>query len=187
MSFEEEMLEVEEHFEKSLDTLKRDFQRIRTGRATPSMIDHVTVDAYGSSMRIQELAGVSVPEPSQLVIKPWDKGTLKDIEKGLIAAELGMAPQNDGEVIRLNVPPLSEERRKQLATEAKELCEKCKISMRNSRREAIRAIEASGKENHLPEDDVKRATEEVTETLKQHEGKAETMLKEKVDDIMSIG
>jgi ribosome recycling factor len=105
---DEIMLEVEEHFEKSLNALNHDFRRIRTGRATVSMIDHVQVDAYGTRCPLTQLAGINVPEPTQLLIKPYDRSTVKDIERALINADLGMSPQSDGEVIRLNVPPLSE-------------------------------------------------------------------------------
>ena len=112
--------------------------RIRTGRAAPQMLDHVQVEAYGAVMPLNQVAQVSVPEPTQLLIKPFDKSQLRAIEKGITISDLGMAPQNDGNVIRLNVPPLSEERRKQLASQAKDSCEKCKVAMRNSRRDAIK-------------------------------------------------
>ena len=184
--FDEILLDTEEHFEKSLTAMQHDFRRIRTGRASTTMVDHVQVLAYGAMCPITQLAGISVPEPTQLLIKPWDKGSLRDIERALIAADLGMAPQNDGEVIRLNVPPLSEERRKQLAGNAKEACEKCKVGMRNSRRDGIKAIEAEGKDQKLSEDDIKRAVEQVTELLKEYEAKAEELLKEKTEDILKI-
>ena len=94
--FDEVMMEIEEHFEKSVDSLQREFQRLRTGRANPAMVDHVIVEAYGSTMPLKQMASISVPEPTQLLIKPWDKGTLKDIERALIAANLGTSPVNDG-------------------------------------------------------------------------------------------
>ena len=183
---EEIMFEVEEHFEKSLGSLEHDFRRIRTGRASVAMIDHLQVEVYGAMCPITQIANISVPEPQQLLIKPYDKGTAKDIERALIAADLGMSPQNDGEVLRLNVPPLSEERRKQLAGTAKEAAEKCKIGMRNSRRDGIKQIEAAGKEDNWPEDAVKAGEEQVTELLKQYEAKAEAALKVKSDDLLTI-
>lgn len=186
MSFDDTLLEAEEKFEKALEVLKHDFQRVRTGRASPAMVEHVQVEAYGTSVPLNQVAGVSVPEPTQLLIKPWDKGTLKDIERALVAADLGMSPQNDGQVIRLNVPALTEERRKQLAAQAKELVEKCKVAMRNARREAIKDIEHQAKEEKLPEDDVKRATDQVTELLKSYEGQAEEQLKRKTEDILTL-
>ena len=186
MSFDDILLETEEHFEKSLANLDKDFRRIRTGRASPDMIDHVHVEAYGALTPIKQLAGISVPEPTQLLIKPYDKSILKDIERALVAADLGMAPQNDGQVIRLNVPSLSAERRKQLAATAKEAAEKAKVAMRNSRRDAIKHIEALGKEKKLPEDLVKQTVEQVGETLKDYEGKVEKALKAKVDDLTTM-
>lgn len=186
MSFDEILLDVEEHFEKSLNAMRNEFRRIRTGRAIPSMIEHVQVEAYGAMTPITQVGGVSAPEPTQLLIKPWDASLLKEIEKALIKSDLGMAPQNDGKVIRLNVPPLSSERRQQLAGQAKDVAERCKVGMRNSRRDGIKQIETLGKDEKLPEDDIRKATEQVTELLKQYEGNAEADLKEKTDDILTL-
>jgi ribosome recycling factor len=186
MSFDDQINDCKAKFEKSLAGLAGEFKRIRTGRAVPSMIEHVHVEAYGSSMPITQCASITVPEPTQLLIKPWDKTILRTIEKALIEAQLGMSPQNDGSVIRLNVPPLSTERRKQLATQAKEATEKTKVSMRNLRRDVIKSIETKGKAEHAPEDSVKKSAEKVSELLKQYEGKADATLKEKTDDIMAM-
>jgi ribosome recycling factor len=184
MAFDDVINDCKGRLEKALAQLAAEFRRIRTGRAMPSMIEHVHVEAYGSSMPITQCASISVPEPSQLLIKPWDKSILRDLEKALVNAELGMAPQNDGSVIRLNVPPLSTERRKQLAAQAKEACEKCKVTMRNLRRDEIKTIENKGKADKLPEDAVKKAVEKISELLKQYETKADQALKEKAEDIM---
>ena len=180
------LMDVEEHFEKSLKALDNEFRRIRTGRASPAMIEHVVADAYGAPTPINQLAGISVPEPSQLLIKPWDKGVLKEIEKALIASDLGMSPQNDGEQIRLNVPPLSSERRQQLAAQAKESSEKCKIAMRNTRRDGIKRIETEGKESNESEDTIRQLSDQVTELLKTYEAKAEAALIEKTEDITTV-
>jgi len=184
--FDDILLETEEHFEKSIAALENEFRRIRTGRASPDLIAHVHVEAYGSNMPINQLATISVPEPTQLLIKPWDASMLRGIEKALVAADLDMTPQNDGEVIRLNVPPLSEERRKKLAAQAKEVAEKCRIAMRNSRRDGIKSIEDQGKKDKLSEDDVKGATEQVTELLKDYEKKVDERLDEKTNAILSM-
>ncbi len=186
MSFEADLADTKSKMEKALASLSHDFKHIRTGRASVAMIEHVQVEAYGSFMPIGQVAGISVPEPAQLEIKPWDKVVIKAIEKALNDANLGMTPQSDGVVIRLNVPPLSTERRTQLAGQAKEACEKCKVSMRNIRRDEIKAIETRGKEQKLPEDATKKAVEKIGELLKQYEGKVEAQLKEKTDDIMRI-
>jgi ribosome recycling factor len=186
MSFEDVIADAKSKLDKALQSLAGEFRRIRTGRANPAMIEHVHVEAYGSSMPITQCAGITVPEPSQLMIKPWDKGLLRAIEKALVDAELNMSPNNDGSVIRLNIPPLSTERRKQLAGQAKEACEKCKVSMRNVRRDAIKHVETKGKETKQPEDQIKKATEKISEMLKQSEAKADSELKSKTDDIMTL-
>ena len=120
------------------------------------------------------------------MVKPWDKTLLKAIEKALTEAQLGIMPQNDGAVIRLQVPPLSSERRKQLAAQAKEATEKCKVSMRNLRRDEIKAIENKGKSDKLPEDMTKKGCEKISEMLKQYEAKAEMALKDKTEDILAF-
>lgn len=186
MAHDDQITDAKGKLEKALAQLAHEFKRVRAGRANPQMVEHVQVDAYGSMMPIGQVAGISVPEPTQIMIKPWDKGVLKAIEKALIAADLGMQPQNDGTVIRLQLPPLSTERRKQLAGEAKEIAEKQKVAMRNARRDAIKAIETRGKDQKLPEDATKKAVEKVGELLKQYEGKVDAELKAKTDDIMRI-
>jgi ribosome recycling factor len=186
MSFDPEIADCKAKFEKALGSLAHDFKHIRTGRASIAMIEHVQVEAYGSRMPIAQCAGLTVPEPAQILIKPWDKALLKAIEKALTEAQLGMMPQNDGVVIRLQVPPLSSERRKQLAQTAKEACEKCKVAMRNLRRDIIKAIETKGKADNAPEDTTKKASEKVSELLKQYEAKAESALKDKTEDILKF-
>lgn len=185
-AFEMIELETEERLEKALTALDHEFGRIRTGRAAPQMIDHVQVEVYGAPTPLRQIASVTVPEPTQLLIKPYDKNALHAIEKGLAAADLGMTPQNDGQVIRLNVPPLSEERRRQLAGQAKEATEKCKVSMRGARRDGIKAVETTGKEEKVGEDLVKQATEGMTDLLKAYEAKAEARLKEKTEAILEV-
>ena len=186
MSFEDVIADAKGKLDKVLQQLSVDFRRIRTGRAAASMIDHVHVEAYGSTMPLTQCAGITVPEPSQLLIKPWDKGLLRAIEKALVDSDIGMSPQNDGSVIRLNVPTLSTERRKQLAGQAKEATEKCKVAMRNVRRDAIKHAETKGKEQKLPEDAIKKASEKISEMLKQAETRADKELKDKTDDIMKF-
>jgi ribosome recycling factor len=186
MAFEDVIADTKSKLDKALQQLSAEFRRIRTGRAAASMIDHVHVEAYGSSMPITQCAGITIPEPSQLVVKPWDKGLLRAIEKALVDADLGMTPQNDGSIIRLNVPMLSTERRKQLATQAKESTEKCKVAMRNVRRDAIKHVETKGKEQKAPEDAVKKAGEKISDMLKQAEVSAEKQLKDKTEDIMNL-
>jgi ribosome recycling factor len=184
--FDAEITDAKAKFEKAITALGNDFKHIRAGKANPAMLDSVRVDAYGSLMPLAQCASVSVPEPSTLMVKPWDKGLLKAIEKSLVEANLGMMPQNDGVVLRLNLPPLSQERRKQLAGQAKEATEKHKVAMRNIRRDAIKDIETKAKAQKAPEDVAKKATEKITNLLKDAETKAEAQLKEKTDDILKI-
>jgi ribosome recycling factor len=186
MSFDADLTDCKNRFEKALTALVNDFKHLRTGRASVAMIEHVQVSAYDSILPITQCASISVPEPTQLLIKPWDKGLLKAIEKALSEAQLGMTPNSDGIVIRLIVPPLSGERRQQMAVQGKESCEKCKVSLRNLRRDAIKAVEAKGKAEKASEDLVKKTDEKITELLKQYEAKAETALKNKIADITSM-
>jgi ribosome recycling factor len=186
MPFDPEINDAKTKMEKALGALANDFKHVRTGRATVGMIEHVQVEAYGSTMPITQVASLSVPEPTQILIKPWDKGMIKALEKALSDANVGMTPQSDGTVVRLNLPPLSTERRQQLAGQAKELAEKCKVSMRNIRRDAIKAIETKGKAEKASDDQVKKSSSAISDQLKSHEGRAEQLLKEKVDDIMRI-
>ena len=165
---------------------EHDFKAIRTGRASTAIVDHIRVDAYGSQMPLGQCASVTVPEPATILIKPWDKGLLKAIEKALAEAQLGMNPASDGQVIRLNLPPLSTERRKQLSGQAKDATEKHKVVMRNQRRDVIKHIETKGKDQKLPEDAVKKAVEKVSAMLKEYEDKAEKRLAEKTKDIMEL-
>jgi ribosome recycling factor len=186
MAFEAEIADANAKLDKALAALSNDFKHIRTGRAAVSMIEHVQVEAYGSRMPIAQCAGLSVPEPTTIMIKPWDKGLLKAIEKSLADANLGMMPQSDGSVVRLTLPPLSTERRQQLAAQAKEACEKCKVAMRNIRRDALKTVETKGKTEKAPEDAIKKSSEKISEALKSHEAKAEAALKDKTNDIMTL-
>jgi len=186
MSYDDLTTDTRAKLEKGLTALEQDFRRLRTGRANPQMIEHVQVEAYGSRMPITQCAAITVPEPTQLMIKPWDKALLKEIEKAIVISDLGLSPQNDGVVIRLQLPPMSSERRKQLAGEAKEFGEKHKVVMRNARRDGIKAVEARGKEQKLPEDATKKAVEQISELLKQWEGKLDATVKAKQEDILSF-
>jgi ribosome recycling factor len=186
MSFDAELTDLKAKFDKTVKALVHDFGHIRTGRASVAMVEHVRVDAYGAITPLPQVAGISVPEPAQILIKPWDRSLIKAIEKALAEAQLGMMPISDGMIIRLNVPPLSGERRKQLAGQAKEACEKCKVAMRTIRRDGIKGIEAKGKELKVSEDLVKKATAKVDEQLKACEAQAEKLLKEKSDDILTF-
>ena len=144
---------TEEKMQKTLAVLDRDYKSIRAGRANVSVLDRITVDYYGSPTPIQQMAAVSVPEPRILMIQPWDASTLRDIEKAILVSDIGINPQNDGRVIRLAFPPLTEERRKEIVKEVKKVAEENKVAIRNTRRDALEKLKQLKKSNVITEDD----------------------------------
>ena len=186
MSFEAEIADAKTKFEKCLLQQQHEFKGIRTGRATTATVDHVRVEAYGSEVPLSQVASVTVPDVTTLLIKPWDKTMLKHIDKALSEANLGMTPQNDGTAIRMTLPPLSGDRRKQLVAQAKEATEKAKVALRNVRRDAIKGIETKGKAAKLPEDLTKKSVAIVGDMLKDSETKADKVLAEKSKEILDF-
>jgi ribosome recycling factor len=182
--FDADIADAKGKFDKALIALANQFGHIRTGRASPAMIEHLQVEAYGSMMPLNQCAAITVPEPTQLAIKPWDKGMVKAIEKSIVASNLGMAPNSDGQTIRLQLPALSQERRKQLVGQAKDEAEKTKVAMRNIRRDAIKHLETKGKEQKASEDLIKKSKEKIDAMLKDHEQQVEKKLAEKSKDIL---
>ncbi|MBP3706194.1 MAG: ribosome recycling factor [Clostridia bacterium] len=150
----QELLKLtEEKMGKTIDALEREYKAVRAGRANVSVLDRVTVDYYGVPTPIQQMAAVSVPEARTLVIQPWDASTLKDIEKAILTSEIGINPQNDGKLIRLNFPPLTEERRKEIVKDVRKKAEESKVAARNQRRDALDKLKALKKANSITEDD----------------------------------
>lgn len=186
MSLDAEINDCKAKLEKAFAAMLHDFKHLRTGRASVAMIEHVQVEAYGSHMPIMQTGSVTIPDSTQILVKPYDKTILKAIEKALSDANLGMTPQNDGVCIRLNVPSLSTERRQQMATQGKESTEKAKVSMRNIRRDAIKVTESKGKDQKMSEDLIKKSCEKISDLLKQYETKAEHALKDKTAEIMNV-
>jgi len=184
MSADDILLDVEERMEKAVDVLKHALTGIRTGRANPGLVDSVRVEVYGSQTPLKQLATIGVPEPTQIVIRPFDPTTLKDIEKAIQASDLGFNPMNDGRVVRINVPPLSTEVRKKLVGRIKELTEESKVAIRNVRRDGNRVAEQSEKDKALTEDDVKSIKEEIQELTKRFENKVSDMAKAKESEVM---
>jgi ribosome recycling factor len=184
MSVEEILFDAEERMEKALAKLKQDLTGIRTGRANPGIVDSLRVEAYGSPVPIKQVASVSAPEPQQLVIRPFDPGTIKDIEKGIIASDLGLAPQSDGKVIRLNIPPLSGEVRRKMVARTKELAEETKVAIRNIRRDANKDAEQEQKSKDITEDDLETTKEEVQNLTKKFEDRANDLAKAKEAEVM---
>jgi len=170
MSSDDILLDVEERMEKTVDKLKHDLAGIRTGRANPGLVDTLRVEAYGSQTPLKQLANVGAPEPTQIVIRPFDPGTIKDIEKAILASDLGFNPQSDGRLIRINIPALSGEVRRKMVSRIKELAEEAKVSIRNIRRDGNKAADAEQKDKTLSEDQRDDAKEEIQELTKKFEG-----------------
>ena len=184
MSVEEIVLDAEERMEKAVEMLKNQLGGIRTGRANPGLVDSLRVEAYGSQTPLKQLASVGAPEPSQIVIRPFDPGTIKDIEKAILAADLGFNPQNDGRLIRINIPPLSTEVRKKLVARIKEHGEEAKVAIRNIRRDANKAADTGEKDKTMTEDERDDAKNEVQELTKKFETKATEMCAAREKDVM---
>jgi len=153
--------QLKSNFEQTYTALKRDLTRVRTGRANANLLDGVRVDYYGTPTPVSQVAAIQIPEARMVMIKPWEANLLGDIERAIINANLGLSPSNDGTVIRLNIPPLTEERRKDLAKQVQQLGENAKVSVRNHRRDANADLKAFQKEGELSEDELARALKDV--------------------------
>ena len=178
--------ETNEKIDKTMQNYITELRSIRAGRANPHILDKVVVDYYGTPTPINNMANVSVPEARLLVISPWDKSQLKAIERAILAANIGINPNNDGHVIRLVFPELTEERRRSTVKEAKTLVEESKIVMRNARRDAIDELKKIQKESTITEDDLKNYTEDVDKTLSKNTDEVDKLFKEKEQEILSI-
>ncbi len=178
--------EMNEKIDKTMQNYITELRSIRAGRANPHILDKVVVDYYGTPTPINNMANVSVPEARLLVISPWDKSQLKAIERAILAANVGINPNNDGHVIRLVFPELTEERRRSTVKEAKTLVEESKIVMRNARRDAIDELKKIQKASTITEDDLKNYTEDVDKTLSKNTDEVDRLFKEKEQEILSI-
>ena len=152
---------TEEKMNKTVAVLERDYKSVRAGRANASVLDRIMVDYYGAPTPIQQMAAVSVPEPRVLMISPWDATTLKTIEKAILTSDIGINPQNDGRVIRLSFPPLTEERRKEIVKDVKKMAEENKVAVRNTRRDALEKLKGLKKANTITEDDVANGEKKI--------------------------
>jgi ribosome recycling factor len=184
MSVDEILLDTEERMEKAIAKLKGDLAGIRTGRANPGLVDSLRVEVYGSPTPIKAIASVGAPEATQIVIRPFDPGTLKDIEKAVQASGLGLNPQNDGRLIRINVPPLSTEVRRKLVSRIRELAEEAKVAVRNVRRDANKSADQEQKDKVITEDDRDQVKEDIQELTKKFEGIASDSAAAKETEVM---
>lgn len=175
---------AEERMEKAVSVLKHNLAGIRTGRANPGLVDSLRVEVYGSHTPLKQLASIGTPEPQQIVIRPYDTSTIKEIEKAIVAGDLGLNPQNDGRMIRLNVPPLSTDVRKKLVARIKELAEDAKVAIRNIRRDANKAADQAEKDKEISEDDRDKMKGEVQELTKKYEAEVTELAKAREADVM---
>jgi len=178
--------DAEERMEDAVNFLRSEFNSIRVGRATPAMLENVKVDYYGSQVPLNQVASITAPQADLLLVQPFDRNAIGDIERGIMTADLGLNPNNDGEKIRIPVPPLSEERRKELAKKARERSEDAKISIRNIRRDIKDQLKSTVEEHNLSEDVMYGAEEDLQEITDTYTEKADQLLENKKQAIMKV-
>ena len=183
---DEILAKAEGRMEKALGALHENFAGVRTGRANAMVLDRIKVDYYGVPTPVNQMAGVKTPEAHLLVIEPWDKGVLRAIEQAILESDLGVTPNNDGNVIRLPFPSLTEERRRDLVKQCKTFAEEARVAVRNARRDANSAVEKAVKNDNLPEDESKRAEAEVQKMTDKFVAEIDEVLKKKEAEVMEI-
>jgi ribosome recycling factor len=183
---EEIISECRQKMNKTIDSLKKDFTRIRTGRASTALLDGIRVNCYESQMPLDQVASLSVPESRLITVKPWDPSIMTEIEKAILKSELGLTPVNDGKIIRIPIPPLSEARRKELAKLAKKMAEEGKIAVRNHRREANEFLKELKNEKEISEDELFRAQDEVQKVTDEFIKKIDELTAEKEKEIIEF-
>lgn len=181
-----ELNHIEEKMNKTISVLQENFSEVRAGRANPAILNKIRVDYYGTPTPINQVAGISVPEARLIVIQPWDISLLKEIEKEILKAEIGINPNNDGKVIRLAFPELNEERRKELVKEVKKMAEDSKVSIRSIRREAMDEAKKLQKDNQMTEDELKGAEDKIQKLTDNKIAEIDKILEEKEKEIMSV-
>src|SRR5437899_11356675 len=184
MNSDEILFDAEERMEKAVSVLGNEFRGLRTGRATPALVDSIRVEYYGSPTPLKQLAQISTPDPQQILIRPFDQGSLKDIEKAIRSSDLGMSPNNDGKMIRLMVPPMSGEQRQKMVTRIKKSAEEAKVAIRNIRRDANKNFDAAEKAKEMTEDQRDKGKEEVQTLLKSFEDKISDLADRKAKEVM---
>ena len=184
MTTEEILFDAEERMEKAVNVLRDEFRGLRTGRATPALVDHIRVEYYGSPTPLKQLAQINTPDPQQIIIRPFDQGSLKDIEKAIRSSDLGMAPNNDGKMIRLTVPAMSGEQRQKMVARIKKSAEEAKVAIRNVRRDANKGFDQAEKAKEMTEDERDKGKEEVQNLLKKYEDKISEVADKKSKEVM---
>ncbi len=178
--------EVKQRMEDALDAIRREFATVRTGKATPALLDTVRVEAYGSRMPVNQVATVSTPDASLIVVQPFDKSLIGDIEKAIMSADLGFNPQNDGNVIRVPIPPLNEERRREYVKVLHKMAEEGRVSIRHARRLVRDEIHQLVRDHELGEDEGRRREEQVEKLTQEYTEKIDELLKHKEEEVMAI-
>ncbi|MFT5291233.1 MAG: ribosome recycling factor [Planctomycetota bacterium] len=186
MSSEEILMDGEDRFDKGLEHLREQLQRIRTGRASAALVDNIRVDYYGTATPVSQLASISIPEPRTIVIKPFDASILKELVKAVGQADLGSSPQDDGKVVRLTLPPLSGEQRKKFGAKVRDIGEEARVAMRNTRRDLNKHADVEAKGGGLTEDENRKLHDDVQKLLKVYEGKVDTAIAKKVKEVEEI-
>jgi len=178
--------DAKRRMEDALDAIRREFATVRTGKATPALLDTVRVDAYGSKMPINQVATIGTPDASLIVVQPFDKSLIGDIERAIQSADLGLNPQNDGNLIRVPIPPLNEERRKEYAKVLHKMAEEGRVSIRHARRLVREEIHELVREHVIGEDEGRRREDQVEKVTQEYTEKIDELLKHKEDDVMAI-
>jgi ribosome recycling factor len=181
-----DMKEVSAHMDKSVEAIRTEFTTVRTGKASPALLDLIKVEAYGQQMPLNQLATVSAPEPRLLVVSPYDPSQLGAIEKTIMASDLGLVPNNDGKIIRIPIPPLTEERRKELVRLTHKIAEEGRIAIRNIRHDANKRIHQAQKDGHVSEDEMHRQLKEVQDLTDKHIVSIDQMLERKELEVMEV-
>ena len=180
------MKDMETRMQAAIDTLAREFATVRTGRASAALLDPIRVDYYGTPTPVSQMASVSVPDAKTIAIQPWEPGQLGAVEKAIMKSDLGLTPVNDGKVIRLVMPALTEERRKQLAKSVGKIAEESRVAVRNIRREANEKLKAMAKDKKVSEDEERRGHDQIQKMTDRYVGKADELLKKKEQEILSF-
>jgi ribosome recycling factor len=180
------LLETEGAMEKAFEYMTHEFSAVRTGKASPALVENIDVEAYGTPMKLKQLAVISTPEPRMLVVQPFDASTTKDIEKAILAANIGFTPQNDGKVIRISIPAMTEERRKDLVKGIKQMAEEVRVRIRSARRDGMDAMKKLEKDGDVSEDDLERYESEIQKLTDQFIKRIEEGLESKEADIMKV-
>ena len=183
---EETKQEAKESMEKAIAALSREFKRVRTGRATPALLDGIRADYYGAPTPLNQMASISVPEPRLILIQPWDHKSCEAIEKAILKSDLGLTPNNDGKVVRIAIPPLTEERRKELVKVVRKMGEEAKVAIRNARRDANEMLKEYKKEGEISEDDAFRGQEQIQKLTDEYVAKVDELVAEKEKEIMEF-